>query len=215
MRRSYSERNRSFDPERNEGNTMTKCLAYWRKVEQFIKNEDFEGFRKWCASEKSQAYDEWRVAKFRMEHPELSAKAETGVKMWLPLLAKEKNSIREQVVQELKKLEHIEMSDVERIIYNVEVHNEWVKHGGPESVEQFLEAYPKAIKKYDEFVREHTSTCPSGVCAISPDFSRFIEVHVSKGLYPKIQAKAEEWELTIQETIIKILRERLEKEKKE
>ncbi|MDH5595904.1 MAG: hypothetical protein OEY40_04230 [Candidatus Bathyarchaeota archaeon] len=41
-----------------------------------------------------------------------------------------------------------------------------------------------------------------------------VSLHVSKDLYPKIEAKAEEWELTIQETIIRILREKLEQGKK-
>jgi hypothetical protein len=39
-------------------------------------------------------------------------------------------------------------------------------------------------------------------------------LHVSRPI-PKIQAKAREWELTVQETILKILRESLENEKKE
>jgi len=45
-------------------------------------------------------------------------------------------------------------------------------------------------------------------------YAKLIALHVSKDLYPKIMAKAEEWDLGIQETIIRILRETFEREKK-
>ena len=45
------------------------------------------------------------------------------------------------------------------------------------------------------------------------DMNEVIALHVSKEMYPKITAKAEEWDLGIQETIIRILRESLEQNK--
>jgi len=136
-------------------------------LEQFIKNDDFEGFRQWCASEKSQAYDEWRVAKFRIEHPELSAKAETGVKMWLPLLAKENDDIREKVLARLKDVSHIDSTIVAHIIQSTRGFKIWNENFGEKGVREMA----KELSKFGAY-------CPSGVCSTSPeDFLKNTGIH--------------------------------------
>jgi len=41
---------------------MTKCGAFWRKVQQFKENDDFEGFRQWCGYKSyEQARKDWNA----------------------------------------------------------------------------------------------------------------------------------------------------------
>lgn len=41
---------------------MTKCGAFWRKVQQFKDNDDFEGFREWCGYKSyQQARRDWNA----------------------------------------------------------------------------------------------------------------------------------------------------------
>ena len=40
---------------------MTKCVAYWNKLRDFIKRDDFEGFANWCKTDKRHLREEWRM----------------------------------------------------------------------------------------------------------------------------------------------------------
>lgn len=53
----------------------------------------------------------------------------------------------------------------------------------------------------------------SDLMDIDADNLELLFLHVPKELAPKIEAKAKQWELSIQETIIRILKERLEQKK--
>ena len=41
---------------------ITKCLAYWNKVRDFKKRDDFNGLCEWCKSDRSHLREEWRIA---------------------------------------------------------------------------------------------------------------------------------------------------------
>jgi hypothetical protein len=40
---------------------MTKCPAYWNKVKQFKKLDDFDGFCNWCRSDRAHLYEDWKI----------------------------------------------------------------------------------------------------------------------------------------------------------
>ena len=83
---------------------MTKCEAYWNKVAQFVKNDDFEGFCTWCEKNRRYLKDDWEICKLRLninnDGAEISA---TSADVFRPLIRERNKPVRDSVIQTIKK----------------------------------------------------------------------------------------------------------------
>jgi len=92
---------------------MTKCEAYWNKVEQFLKMDSLEKepkdhvgfapFCDWCNKKPSVLYEDWKLAKFHLDlknnHSEIS---ETGASVLKALFDIRNPEIKEKVLSSVK-----------------------------------------------------------------------------------------------------------------
>ena len=81
---------------------MTKCEAYWKKVQDFVNNNDFEGFVAWCQKNRRYLKDDWSICKLRNEittnNAEISA---TSAEVFRPLIRKRNKPVRDVVIERL------------------------------------------------------------------------------------------------------------------
>ena len=82
---------------------MTKCGIYWKKVQEFRKNDDFEGFCNWCQTGKDMLLEEWKIAEI-IERLEISS-LEIGklpADAFRPLIHKENETILSDVLPKVR-----------------------------------------------------------------------------------------------------------------
>ena len=82
---------------------MTKCGIYWKKVQEFRKNDDFEGFCNWCQTGKDMLLEEWKIAEI-IEKLEISSLeiGKLAADAFRPLIHKENETILSDVLPKVR-----------------------------------------------------------------------------------------------------------------
>ena len=82
---------------------MTKCLAYWNKVQQFRKQDDFNGFCDWCKTDRKHLQEEWKIAAL-FERVQICTddRLKVAADAWRPLIRKENEDILGKVLTKIE-----------------------------------------------------------------------------------------------------------------
>jgi len=83
---------------------LTKCEAYWSKVEQFVEKDDFKGFCAWCEKDARYLKDDWEICKLRTNINNDGAEIfATSADVFRPLIRKRNEPVRDLVIKTIKK----------------------------------------------------------------------------------------------------------------